>query len=141
MKTTRALLGNEITDRLPPEVWGLDSEGELNQTYRPTGHPALWFALGGFGMSRFFSKHLVSYLPPSIYIYIHECDDSGSPDLSKRARYSLTKGALLLYMIYLYRKLESQMPMLRLPWNNERRPTMQNKSSLCQSVACYHSGD
>ncbi|KAG2363538.1 hypothetical protein BDR07DRAFT_1403867, partial [Suillus spraguei] len=58
MKTTRALLGNEITDQLPPEVWGLDSEGELNQTYRPSGHPGLWFATGGFAFSRFFSKHL-----------------------------------------------------------------------------------
>ncbi|KAG2078355.1 FAD/NAD(P)-binding domain-containing protein [Suillus decipiens] len=58
MKTTRALLGDEITDQLPPMVWGLDSEGELNQTYRPSGHPGLWFATGGFAFSRFFSKHL-----------------------------------------------------------------------------------
>ncbi|KAG2363572.1 FAD/NAD(P)-binding domain-containing protein [Suillus spraguei] len=58
MKTTRALLGDEITDQLPPEVWGLDSEGELNQTCRPSGHPGLWFATGGFAFSRFFSKHL-----------------------------------------------------------------------------------
>ncbi|KAG2340288.1 FAD/NAD(P)-binding domain-containing protein [Suillus weaverae] len=58
MKTTRALLGNEITEQLPPEVWGLDSEGELNQTYRPSGYPGLWFAAGSFEFSRFFSKHL-----------------------------------------------------------------------------------
>ncbi|KAG2152550.1 FAD/NAD(P)-binding domain-containing protein [Suillus bovinus] len=58
MKTTRSLLGNEITDRLPSKVWGLDSEGELNQTYRPSGHPGLWFAVGSFQMSRFYSKHL-----------------------------------------------------------------------------------
>ncbi|KAG1734003.1 FAD/NAD(P)-binding domain-containing protein [Suillus lakei] len=58
MKNTRALLGNEITEQLPPKVWGLDSEGELNQTYRPSGHPGLWFAIGPFGTSRFFSKHL-----------------------------------------------------------------------------------
>ncbi|KAG2058384.1 FAD/NAD(P)-binding domain-containing protein [Suillus hirtellus] len=58
MKTARALLSNDITDLLSPEVWGLDSEGELNQTYRPSGHPALWFASGPFGTSRFFSKHL-----------------------------------------------------------------------------------
>ncbi|KAG2039265.1 FAD/NAD(P)-binding domain-containing protein [Suillus americanus] len=58
MKTTRALLGNEITEQLPPEVMGLDSEGELNQTYRPSGHPGLWFATGAFMISRFFSKHL-----------------------------------------------------------------------------------
>ncbi|KAG1733997.1 FAD/NAD(P)-binding domain-containing protein [Suillus lakei] len=58
MKNTRALLGNEITEQLPPKVLGLDSEGELNQTYRPSGHPGLWFAAGPFGNSRFFSKHL-----------------------------------------------------------------------------------
>ncbi|KAG1878425.1 FAD/NAD(P)-binding domain-containing protein [Suillus tomentosus] len=59
MKTARALLGKEITDQLlPPEVWGLDSEGELNQAYRPSGHPGLWFAVGPFGAARFFSKHL-----------------------------------------------------------------------------------
>ncbi|KAG1731658.1 uncharacterized protein EDB91DRAFT_1153973, partial [Suillus paluster] len=58
MKGTRALLGDKITEQLPPKVWGLDSEGELNQTYRPSGHPGLWFAIGPFGVSRFFSKHL-----------------------------------------------------------------------------------
>ncbi|KAG1843904.1 FAD/NAD(P)-binding domain-containing protein [Suillus subluteus] len=58
MKTTRALLGKEITEQLPPEVMGLDSEGELNQTYRPSGHPGLWFATGGFVISRFLSKRL-----------------------------------------------------------------------------------
>ncbi|KAG2356757.1 FAD/NAD(P)-binding domain-containing protein [Suillus spraguei] len=59
MKTTRALLGNEITDQLlPSRVWGLDSEGELNQIYRPSGHPGLWLTMGGFAFSRFYSKHL-----------------------------------------------------------------------------------
>ncbi|KAG2356762.1 FAD/NAD(P)-binding domain-containing protein [Suillus spraguei] len=58
MKTTRALLGNEITEQLPPEVMGLNSEGEINQTYRPSGHPGLWFATGPFVLSRFYSKHL-----------------------------------------------------------------------------------
>ncbi|KAG0693600.1 FAD/NAD(P)-binding domain-containing protein [Suillus ampliporus] len=58
MKGTRALLGDKIAGQLPPEVWGLDSEGELNQTYRPSGHPGLWFAIGSFESSRFHSKHL-----------------------------------------------------------------------------------
>jgi thioredoxin reductase len=58
MKATRTLLGNEITEQLPPEVCGLDSEGEFNQSYRPSGHPGLWFAAGAFLVSRFFSKHL-----------------------------------------------------------------------------------
>ncbi|KIK34271.1 hypothetical protein CY34DRAFT_17836 [Suillus luteus UH-Slu-Lm8-n1] len=59
METARVLLGNEITEQLPPGVWGLDSEGELNQIYRPSGHSGLWFAIGGFPISRFFSKHLI----------------------------------------------------------------------------------
>ncbi|KAG2065531.1 hypothetical protein BDR04DRAFT_1174394, partial [Suillus decipiens] len=58
MKATRTLLGNEITNQLQPKVWDFNSEGELNQTYRPSGHPGLWFAIGAFGISRFFSKHL-----------------------------------------------------------------------------------
>jgi hypothetical protein len=92
MKTTRALLGNEITDRLhPPEVWGLDLEGELNQTYRPSGHPGLWFAVGPFGAARFFSKHLVSCLSSLVYISFDKCYDTGSPDPGTRARDSMTK--------------------------------------------------
>ncbi|KAG2152553.1 FAD/NAD(P)-binding domain-containing protein [Suillus bovinus] len=59
MKTARGLLGDEITDQLsPPEVLGLDSEGEFNQVYRPSGHPGLWFASGSFEFSRPSSKHL-----------------------------------------------------------------------------------
>ncbi|KAG2359879.1 hypothetical protein BDR07DRAFT_1378357 [Suillus spraguei] len=58
MKTARALLGNEITEQLPPEVMSLDSEGEYNQIYRPSGHPGLRFASGGFLISRFYSRHL-----------------------------------------------------------------------------------
>ncbi|KAG2152558.1 FAD/NAD(P)-binding domain-containing protein [Suillus bovinus] len=59
IKTAKALLGNDIIARLlSPEVLGLDSEGELNQVYRPSGHPGLWFASGPFAISRFFSKHL-----------------------------------------------------------------------------------
>jgi hypothetical protein len=102
MKTARALLGNEITDQLPPEVWGLDSEGELNQIYRPSGHPGLWFAIGGFSISRFFSKHLVGCFPLSIYLCSDECDDTGSPDFGKRARYCITKGVII------YRQPESR---------------------------------
>ncbi|KAG2133283.1 FAD/NAD(P)-binding domain-containing protein [Suillus clintonianus] len=58
MNNARALLGNEIADQLPSKVWGLDSEGELNQAFRPSGHPGLWFASGPFPFGRFLSKHL-----------------------------------------------------------------------------------
>ena len=60
MKQVRALLGDKTTEQLPPKVGGLDAEGELNQTFRPSGHPGLWFAVGDFQSTRFFSKHLVS---------------------------------------------------------------------------------
>ena len=70
MESIRALLGGNIFDQLsPPKVWGLDAEGELNQTYQPSGHPGLWLAIGPFKISRFYSKHLVSlYLVPSAYL-------------------------------------------------------------------------
>jgi hypothetical protein len=48
---------------------GLDAEGELNQVYRPTGHPGLWIAVGQFGAARSYSKHLVS-LCSSIFSHI-----------------------------------------------------------------------
>ncbi|OAX34185.1 FAD/NAD(P)-binding domain-containing protein [Rhizopogon vinicolor AM-OR11-026] len=58
MDAIRAVLGDTIAEQLPPKVWGLDAEGELNQMYRPSGHPGLWFAVGSLGMTRFCSKHL-----------------------------------------------------------------------------------
>ncbi|KAG2133312.1 FAD/NAD(P)-binding domain-containing protein [Suillus clintonianus] len=57
-KAARAFLGDKITEQLSSKMWGLDSEGELYQTYRPSGHPGLWFAIGPFVITRFFSKHL-----------------------------------------------------------------------------------
>ncbi|KAG2133297.1 FAD/NAD(P)-binding domain-containing protein [Suillus clintonianus] len=58
LKTAGAFLGDKIAEQLSSMVWGFDSEGELGQTYRPSGHPGLWFAIGSFVVTRFFSKHL-----------------------------------------------------------------------------------
>ncbi|OJA11634.1 hypothetical protein AZE42_04753 [Rhizopogon vesiculosus] len=58
MSTIRALLGDTITEQLPPVVMGLDAEGELNQVYRPSGHPGLWIAIGSFAIARSYTKHL-----------------------------------------------------------------------------------
>jgi hypothetical protein len=60
MRSIGTLLGDKITEQLPPKVWGLDAEGELNQAFQSSGHPGLWLAVGHFGFARFFSKHLVS---------------------------------------------------------------------------------
>ncbi|KAL0581362.1 hypothetical protein V5O48_000626 [Marasmius crinis-equi] len=49
--------GSETIDRTTP-VWGLDEEGEFRGSYRPTGHPGLWYVSGDFMMARFYSKPL-----------------------------------------------------------------------------------
>ncbi|THU96864.1 FAD/NAD-P-binding domain-containing protein [Dendrothele bispora CBS 962.96] len=55
--TMREIFGDETMDKTSL-VWGLDEEGELLGSYRPTGHPGLWFATGDFVNSRFSSKQL-----------------------------------------------------------------------------------
>ncbi|KAI0677130.1 dimethylaniline monooxygenase (N-oxide-forming) [Trametes maxima] len=51
------VLGHEIINQTD-EVYGLDEEGEIKGSYRPSGHPRLWFATGDFFISRFMSKPL-----------------------------------------------------------------------------------
>lgn len=53
----RGTFGAEVIDNTSP-IWGLDDEGEIRGAYRPTGHPALWYAGGDFAASRFMSKQL-----------------------------------------------------------------------------------
>ena len=78
--TNRALLGEDIIDKTG-ELYGLDEEGELRSSYRPSGQPGvslqrvlsqslflhikltcmrqLWYATGDFFQGRFMSKILV----------------------------------------------------------------------------------
>ncbi|KAI0752533.1 FAD/NAD-P-binding domain-containing protein [Daedaleopsis nitida] len=56
-ETNRELFGDEIMDKVKP-IYGLDEEGEIRGSYRPSGHPGLWFATGDFFASRFLSKVL-----------------------------------------------------------------------------------
>ncbi|KAI1793658.1 FAD/NAD-P-binding domain-containing protein [Ganoderma leucocontextum] len=51
------LFGEDVINRTE-EVYGLDEEGEIKGSYRPSGHPGLWFATGDFSVSRFLSKAL-----------------------------------------------------------------------------------
>ncbi|TFK78613.1 dimethylaniline monooxygenase (N-oxide-forming) [Polyporus arcularius HHB13444] len=51
------LFDENVLKRIGP-VSGLDDEGEVNGSYRPCGHPGLWFATGDFLLSRFLSKSL-----------------------------------------------------------------------------------
>jgi putative flavoprotein involved in K+ transport len=53
----RRVLGDAVADRAGP-VWGFDAEGELNNMWRPTGQPGLWFHAGGLAQCRIYSKVL-----------------------------------------------------------------------------------
>ncbi|KAJ3936228.1 MAG: FAD/NAD-P-binding domain-containing protein [Lentinula lateritia] len=55
--TMKDTFGEETIELTAP-VWGLDEEGEIQGSYRPSGHPGLWFAAGDFFSSRFSSKQL-----------------------------------------------------------------------------------
>ncbi|KAH8100893.1 dimethylaniline monooxygenase (N-oxide-forming) [Cristinia sonorae] len=56
-ESSRKVFGDATIDRTC-QVYGLDEEGELRGSYRPTGHPGLWFGTGDFWNSRFMSKQL-----------------------------------------------------------------------------------
>ena len=53
----RPIVGDSLADTLSP-IWRLDDEGEFRGIYRPSGHPRLWFAAGGFPQSRPMSRLL-----------------------------------------------------------------------------------
>jgi putative flavoprotein involved in K+ transport len=55
--TLRPIIGDEVADQLST-VWGLDEQGEIQGTFRPSGHPRLWYMAGGFQQSRYGSKIL-----------------------------------------------------------------------------------
>ncbi|KAJ3554920.1 hypothetical protein NM688_g2858 [Phlebia brevispora] len=54
----KKVFGADVIEKTS-EVWGLDEEGELKGSYRPSGHPGLWYATGAFFNSRFQSKQLL----------------------------------------------------------------------------------
>ncbi|KAM5540398.1 hypothetical protein V8D89_005856 [Ganoderma adspersum] len=56
-QNNKELFGEDVID-MTDEVYGLDAEGELRGSYRPSGYPGLWFASGDFFISRLMSKTL-----------------------------------------------------------------------------------
>ncbi|PBK93021.1 hypothetical protein ARMGADRAFT_145241 [Armillaria gallica] len=57
MKTTAIRILGPEAERIS-EVWGLDSEGELNGIARCTGHPGIYTLGGNLAQARFMSKRL-----------------------------------------------------------------------------------
>ena len=53
----RRALGEAIADRIGP-VWGIGPDGELNNMFRRTPQPGLWFIAGGLAQCRINSKYL-----------------------------------------------------------------------------------
>jgi putative flavoprotein involved in K+ transport len=53
----RELLGKDIAEKIGP-VWGMDSEGEMNNMYKPTAQKNLWFTGHGFSQGRVWSHYV-----------------------------------------------------------------------------------
>jgi putative flavoprotein involved in K+ transport len=56
-ETVRLYLGDAIAERIGP-VWGFDDGGELNNMWRRTAQPGLWFTAGSLAQCRIFSRYL-----------------------------------------------------------------------------------
>ncbi|TCD68951.1 hypothetical protein EIP91_009341 [Steccherinum ochraceum] len=53
----RPIVGDTVVDRMPP-IWGINDEGEIRGVWREIGTPGLWYMVGNFAWSRFFSRSL-----------------------------------------------------------------------------------
>ncbi len=56
-KLVAQTLGEDIADKVG-KIWGLRPDGELNNMWRRTAQPGLWFMGGGFANVRVNSRHL-----------------------------------------------------------------------------------
>ncbi|KAF2097813.1 putative flavin-containing monooxygenase [Rhizodiscina lignyota] len=52
-----ALIGEEMEQKTEDQ-WKCDKEGEMRGLWRPIGHPTIWYAGGGIGQTRFYSRFL-----------------------------------------------------------------------------------
>jgi len=56
-RTVSEIVGNEIGDKLE-DWWGTDAEGEVRGSWKPIGHPNIWYNGGDIGNARFFCRFL-----------------------------------------------------------------------------------
>lgn len=66
-EVVRELLGDTIADKVGP-IWGIASDGELANMFRPTPQKGLWFTGGGFAQARAYSQYI------ALQIKARECD-------------------------------------------------------------------
>ncbi|THU96531.1 FAD/NAD(P)-binding domain-containing protein [Dendrothele bispora CBS 962.96] len=53
----RKICGEDVGNRCTP-IWGLDSDGEIQGTWRDLGVKGLWYIMGNLALCRFYSKHM-----------------------------------------------------------------------------------
>lgn len=53
----RELLGNEVADKIG-QIWGIDTDGEIKNMFRPTAQKGLWFLGSSLAQARIFSKFI-----------------------------------------------------------------------------------
>ena len=56
-EVVRRSLGDAVADRIG-RVWGVDTDGELRNLWRPTPQPGLWFIAGSLAQCRIYSRFL-----------------------------------------------------------------------------------
>lgn len=60
-ETTRRMLGDEIADRVGP-VWGYDEFGDMQNVWKRTAQPNLWYMAGSFAQCRTYSRYLAQQI-------------------------------------------------------------------------------
>ncbi|TCD61051.1 hypothetical protein EIP91_009124 [Steccherinum ochraceum] len=61
-ETATKMFGEKNMSRVVEDLYGLDDECELKGSYKPTGHPGLWFGTGGITSGRTMSRMLAIQL-------------------------------------------------------------------------------
>jgi len=69
-EVVRELLGDEIAERVGP-IWGLAADGELNNMYRPTPQPGLWFMGSGLSQARIYSHFIALQIKADVLGLVH----------------------------------------------------------------------
>ncbi len=60
-EVVRQTLGSAVAERVG-EVWGVGHDGEMNNLWKPTAQPGLWFMAGSLAQCRVYSKYLAFQL-------------------------------------------------------------------------------
>ncbi|KFA69892.1 hypothetical protein S40285_07924 [Stachybotrys chlorohalonatus IBT 40285] len=68
---TRAIFGDKVADKIG-DVWGINSDGEMNTVWQKSGHEGFWFHGGNLALCRYYSLLLalqIKGLQEGIYQY------------------------------------------------------------------------